>query len=160
MRRRALFALISVLLVLLLLSVFAQVRVLPTAIANVVAVFPEVKPLVVPSVIWGVIAIACWQAVGLIGVRLAILARDYRFDASAYKWLRAMIDCLLGFIVLVGSAYIALSVKGYTTPGVMYGLIGGGLLALIGVVSLALFLATRPVVHFPHTGPAPLRCVD
>ncbi len=160
MRRRAMFVLISVLLVLLLLSVFAQVRVLPTAIAKVIAVFPEVKPLSVPSVIWGVFAIACWQAVGLIGVRLAILARDYRLDASAYKWLRAMIGCLLGFIVLVGSACVALSVMGYTTPGVMYGLIGGGLLALIGVVSLAMFLATRPVVHFRRIGPAALPCVD
>ena len=143
MRRGISFALTGVLLVLLLLSVFTQVWVLPSEVERVVAAFPEVKPLAIPSVIWGVIAIACWQVVAVIGLRLAILARDHRFDASAYGWLRAMVGCLLAFIVLVVSAFIALSVMGYTTPGVMLGLAAGGLVALIAVGSLVLFLGTR-----------------
>ena len=142
MRRGISFALIAVLLVLLLLSVFTQVWVLPSAVENVAAVFPEVKPLVVPSVIWGVIAIACWQAIAVIGLRLVMLARDHRFDASAYRWLWAMVGCLLAFIVLVASAFIALSVMGYSTPA-MLGLIAGGLLAAIAAGSLVLFLGTR-----------------
>ena len=142
MRRGISFALIAVLLVLLLLSVFTQVWVLPSAVENVAAVFPEVKPLAVPSVIWGVIAIACWQAVAVIGLRLVMLARDHRFDASAYGWLWAMVGCLLAFIVLVTSAFIALSVMGYSTPA-MLGLIAGGLLAAIAAGSLVLFLGTR-----------------
>ncbi|MDQ1597305.1 MAG: hypothetical protein QOI70_729 [Microbacteriaceae bacterium] len=152
MRRGIFFAVTSVLLVLLLLSVFTQVWALPAEVGRVVAVFPEVKPLAVPSVIWGVIAIACWQAVGVIGLRIAVLARDRRFDASAYGWLRAMVGCLLVFIVLIVSAFIALNVMGYTTPGVMLGLIGGGLIALVAVGSLVLFLVTRPALrHYSHT---------
>ncbi|MCU1584554.1 MAG: hypothetical protein JWM49_1110 [Microbacteriaceae bacterium] len=152
MRRGNFFAVTAVLLVLLLLSVFTQVWALPSAVESVVAVFPEVKPLAVPSVIWGVIAIACWQAVGVIGLRIAALARDDRFDASAYGWLRAMVGCLLVFIVLVVSAFVALNVMGYTTPGVMLGLIGGGLIAVIAVGCLVLFLVTRPALrHYSQT---------
>jgi hypothetical protein len=47
-----------VLFVILALSVFAQVWVLPSEIGKVVSVFPEVQPLAVPSVVWGVLAIA------------------------------------------------------------------------------------------------------
>ena len=144
MRRGTSFALTAVLLVLLLLSVFTQVWVIPSEVESVVAVFPEVKPLAVPSVIWGFIAIACWQAIAIIGLRLVMLARDPKVDVSAcYGWLRAVVGCLLAFIVLVASAFIALSVMGYTTPGVMFGLIGGGLVALIAAGSLVLFLGTR-----------------
>ncbi|WP_035880912.1 DUF2975 domain-containing protein, partial [Cryobacterium sp. MLB-32] len=129
MRRWTSFALNALLLVLLVLSVFAQAWALPHEVDTLVSVFPEVKPLAVPSIIWGVVAIACWQAVALIGLRLVVLIRDHRFDSSSYGWLRAMVGCLLAFIVLVVSAFIALSVMGYTTPGVMYGLIAGGLVA-------------------------------
>ncbi|KFF58128.1 hypothetical protein JF66_20965, partial [Cryobacterium sp. MLB-32] len=90
---------------------------------------------------------ACWQAVALIGLRLVVLIRDHRFDSSSYGWLRAMVGCLLAFIVLVVSAFIALSVMGYTTPGVMYGLIAGGLVALIIVVSLMVFLGANSVIR-------------
>ncbi|MBG0740639.1 DUF2975 domain-containing protein [Paeniglutamicibacter antarcticus] len=144
MRRGTSFALLTGLLVLLLFSVFVQVRALPAEVQRVTAVFPEVIPIEVPSVVWGVIAIACWQAVALIGLRIVVLARDHKFDPSAYGWLRAIVGCLLLFIVLVVSAFIALNVMGYGTPGVLLGLIGGGLMALIGASSLALFLGTRP----------------
>jgi hypothetical protein len=150
MRRGNSVALTAVLIVVLFVSVFMQAWAFPTEVGRVVATFPEVEPLAVPSVIWGVIAIACWQAVAVIGLRLAFLARDHRLNASAYGWLRAMIGCLLGFIVLVASAFVALSVMGYSTP-VMLGLIGAGLLALIAAGALGLFLWTRPLArHYSH----------
>lgn len=111
------------------------------------AVFPEVKLLAVPAIIWGVLAIACWQAVGVIALRLAVLSRDNGVDASADGWLRAMISFLCAFIVLVVSAFTALSVMGYATPGVMLGLIGGGLIAVIAAGSLVLIVANRPFMR-------------
>jgi hypothetical protein len=146
MRRGISFALTALLLVLLLLSVIAQVWILPSEVERVVAVFPEVKPLAVPSVIWGVVAIACWQVIAVIGLRLAILVRDHRFDSSSYGWLRAIVGCLLAFIVLVVSAFIALSVMGYATPA-MLGLIAATLVAVIIVVALLVFLRASSVVR-------------
>ncbi|BCW66993.1 hypothetical protein NicSoilB4_17560 [Arthrobacter sp. NicSoilB4] len=143
MTRRTSSALAAVLRILLLLTVFAQVWILPSAVERAVAVFPEVEPLTVPALIWGICAIACWQAIAVIGLRLVIRARDRRFDSAADKWLRAMVGCLLAFIVLVLSAFIALNVLAYTPPGVMLGLIAGGLIALIAAGSLVL-LGTRP----------------
>jgi hypothetical protein len=66
MRRGISFALTAVLLVLLVLSVLTQAWFLPSEVKTVGAVFPEIKPIAVPSIIWGVIAIACWQAVAAI----------------------------------------------------------------------------------------------
>ncbi|TDW28708.1 DUF2975 domain-containing protein [Cryobacterium psychrophilum] len=151
MRRGISFTLTAALLAVLLVSVFTQLWLLPHAAASVVAVFPEVEPLQVPSVIWGVAAIACWQAVAGIALRVVVLVRDDRFDASADGWLRAMLGCLLAFIGLAVFAIIALNMMGYTTPGVMYGVIAGGLMALIMAVPLVLFLWTRPTSrHYSH----------
>jgi hypothetical protein len=146
MRPLTWFALIALLLALLVVSAFTQVWALPHEVHALVSVFPEVKPLAVPSIIWGVAAIACWQAVAVIGLRLVILVRDHRFDSSSYGWLRAIVRCLLTFIVLVVSAFIALSVMGYSPP-VMVGLIAAGLGALIIVVSLLVFLGANSVVR-------------
>ncbi|PYI66497.1 DUF2975 domain-containing protein [Arthrobacter livingstonensis] len=143
MRRETSFVLIAVLFVLLTLSVFAQVWVLPTEVGNVIDVFPEVQPVAVPSVVWGVLAIVCWQGIAVIGLRLVALARDHKFEASAKGWIHAIIGCLLVFIVLVVSAFIALIMMGYATPGVMLGLMGGGILAVVAVVSLVAFLGNR-----------------
>lgn len=144
MRRGTSPAAMMGLLALLLLSVFIQVRALPLEVAHVAAVFPEVTPIMLPSVIWGVMAIACWQVAALRGLRILALARDQKFGPSAYGMLRAIVGCLLVFIVLIVAALVALNVLGYGTPGVLLGLIGGGLLALIGASSLALFLGSRP----------------
>lgn len=81
MTRRTSFALTAGLRILLLLSVFAQVWIFPSAVERVVAIFL--------------------------------------------------------------SAFIALNVLAYTPPGVMLGLIAGGLMALIAAISLVL-LGTRP----------------
>ncbi len=146
MRRGISISITALLLVLLLLSVMTQVWVLPSQVARVVVVFPEVKPLAAASVIWGVVAIACWQAVAIIGLRLVILVRDHRFNSSSFGWLRAIVGCLLAFIVLVVSAFIALSAMGYATPA-MLGLVASGLVALIIVVALVVFLGANSVVR-------------
>jgi len=146
MRRALSFALMVVLVVVLLLGLFMQVWVLPSTVVNVLTVFPEVHSLAVPAVIWGVVAIACWQVVALIGLRLVIVVRDHRFNSSSFGLLRAIVGCLLGFIVLVAFAFIALSVMGYSTPA-MLGLIAGGLVALIIVVALCRFLGANSVVR-------------
>jgi hypothetical protein len=72
-----------------------------------------------------------------------MLARRNRLNVSAYGWLRAIVGFLLAFFALVVTAFVALNVMGYTTPGVIYGLIGAGLIALIASGSLAVFLSTR-----------------
>jgi uncharacterized RDD family membrane protein YckC len=81
--------------------------------------------------------------VALIGLHLVALARDHKFEASAKAWILAIISCLLTFIVLVLSAFIALITMDYATPGVMLGLIGGGILAMVAVTSLVAFLGNR-----------------
>ncbi|MCI4658029.1 DUF2975 domain-containing protein [Cryobacterium algoricola] len=135
MNRGTSLALIAVLVVALVASVFIQVWVLPAEAASVGAAFPEVSLLVVPGITWGVLAIACWQVAAVFGLRVVVLARQHRFEV-AHGWLLAMAGCLVAFLVLVVAAFIALSVMGYTTPGVMLGLIGGGLLALIAIGAL------------------------
>lgn len=147
MHRKISFALPAVLLVLLILSVITQVLVLPSEVKNVVEVFPEVDPIAVPSIIWGVLAIACWQVAAVIGLKIIHLARDHGLDASNYGWIQAMIVCMLTFALLVVAAFITLNVMGYATPGVMLGLIGAGILAMIAAGSLALFLGTRPLAR-------------
>jgi hypothetical protein len=149
MRRGIGFAIVGVLL-LLLLSVVAQIWLLPLEVRRVTATFPEVEPLAVPAVVWGVVAIACWQAVALISLRFARPIRNGEFGPAWYGWLRGMLGCLLAFLVLVVAAFVALNVMGYATPGVMLGLIGSGIIAGVGAGSLALFLESRPQAHFRH----------
>jgi hypothetical protein len=142
-RRGISFALTAVLLALLVFSVLLQVWFLPAEVGAVGVVFPETKPIAVPSIVWSVIAIACWQAVAVMCLRIGMLRRRHRFNAAAYGWLRAIVGCLLAYIILAVAAFIALNAMGFTTPGVMLGLIGTGLIAVIIVASLLLFLGTR-----------------
>ncbi|MFM9431910.1 small-conductance mechanosensitive channel [Arthrobacter sp. MP_2.3] len=141
----------AALVALLLAGALTQAWVLPAAVERVVAVFPEVKPLAVPAIAWGILAIACWQAPAGIGVWLVLRARHHGFDKLSYDWLRVAVGCLLAFIALVVSAVAALSGLGYATPGVMFGLIAGGLVVLIAAGGLVLVLGDRPaVLRMPH----------
>jgi len=140
MNRATSFALSALLVVLLVASVFTQEWLLPAEARSVVAVFPEVSLLLVPGVTWGILAILCWQVAAVIGLRVVLLARSRPFDAAAHGWLNAIVGCLIAFLALVVAAFIVLSVMEYATPGVMLGLIGGGLLALIVLGSLGRFL--------------------
>lgn len=143
MRRDTSILLTVIIFALLVLALFAQVWALPAEVERVGVVFPVTKPIAIPAIVWGVVAIACWQAVAVICLRIVLLARRHKFNASAYGLLRAIVGCLLAFLVLVVAAFIALNLMGFATPGVMFGLVGTGLVALIVVVSLLLFLGTR-----------------
>lgn len=145
-------ALTVALVILLLLSVPVQAWLLPAAVARGVAAFPEVGPLAAPAIVWGVCAIACWQAMAVIGLRLVRSAGGHGPHSSAGKWLRALFGCLLAFIALIVAAFIALNILGYTPPGVMLGLIAGGFGALVAAGTLALFLGSGPATrHNAHT---------
>jgi hypothetical protein len=144
MRRRTSPLLAAALIVVLAGSLAVQVWVLPSAADRVVAVFPEVERLVVASVVWGVLAIACWQAIALIGLRVVLTARVRRLHEIPRGWLRAVVGCLLAFLVLVVVALVALTVMEYATPGVMLGLVFGGLVALVGLAALGIHLAVQP----------------
>lgn len=136
-RRSASAALI---LLLLLLSVVVQAWVLPAAVERAASLFPEVRPLTVPAIVWGVCSIACWQAIAIIAVQLLRRGRDRRSGIAQGKLLAAVGGCLAAFILLVVSALVALNGLGYTPPGVMLGLLAAGLTALVALGSLA-FLA-------------------
>lgn len=142
--RRALFALSVALLAFLLLSILVQVWVLPKAVERAVSLFPEVGPLAVSAILWGICAILCWQVIAVIGLQLVRRALEPRADSSAHKWFGAVIGCLLAFVALVALAFIALNAAGYTPPGVMLGLVAGGLIALVSAGALTLLLGNSP----------------
>ncbi|WP_255579375.1 DUF2975 domain-containing protein [Cryobacterium sp. PAMC25264] len=137
-------ALTALLIVVLCVAVLVQVWVLPAAVATVVATFPVVTPIALPGVIWGVLAIACWQAIAVIGLRLVALAKAHRLEGALRGWLRAIVGCLLVFVLLVAAAVIALNVLEYATPGLMFALLGSGLLAVVAAVAVLLHLGAGP----------------
>lgn len=108
--------LIVLLLFLLLLSVLSHVWAVPSAVRRTVEVFPEVQSIAVPSVIGDVIAIACLQAAGLIGLRTLWLARANRPDPFVYRWIWATVALLTAFTQLTVVAYVTLSSMGYLPP--------------------------------------------
>ncbi|AZS46128.1 DUF2975 domain-containing protein [Microbacterium oxydans] len=123
---------LRLLLVLLaLLSVLVEVAFLPQLGQSMVEVFPETEPLLVPGLIWGILVIACGQAVLLIVWKLlSLVRRDRLFSESAFPWIRAIIGFSLGALAIVVVGFIAANAMGYTPPLVMYGLIGLALLCL------------------------------
>ena len=142
--RGILFALFVALVALLLLSVVVQVWVWPAAVERTVSLFPEVGPLAGQAILWGVCAVLCWQVIAVIGLELVRRALGNRADSSTRRWIGAVIGCLLVFAALVTVAFIALNERGYTPPGVMLGLVTGGLIALISAGALAVFLGSNP----------------
>lgn len=142
MQRRTSVVWTTVILIFLLASGFLQVWVLPHEIELTTTRFPEVESLATPGLIWGVIAIACFQAIVLMGLRLVALARKGKFEDSASGWLRAIVGCLLAFIVLVALAFTALTVLGFSSPA-QPELVVIGVLALIVTALLLASPATR-----------------
>lgn len=143
MRRGIEILLTAVLIAVLALSLYLQLWGLPAGARAVARTFPEVESLVVPSIVWGILAMACWEAVAILGLRVIILVRRDNFAASALPLLRAMVFSFVAFFLLVAMAFIALGVMGYLTAGVMLGLVAGGLIALCGASSIGLSLAVR-----------------
>jgi hypothetical protein len=126
-------------------SLFLQVWAFPSLVTGIAGAFPEVEWLVVPGVVWGALAIGCWQAIAVITLRIVALARGDRFDASAYGLVWAIVGCLMVFLALVAAVLIALTMWGYTSPA-MLALSASGILAGAVGVPLLWFLLTRPAV--------------
>ncbi|QDY91068.1 DUF2975 domain-containing protein [Arthrobacter sp. UKPF54-2] len=143
--RRSASAALAALLLLVLLSVVVQAWVLPAAVERAVTLFPEVRPLTVPAIVWGVCSIACWQAIAVIAVQLLRRRRDGRSGIAPGKLLAAAGGCLAAFVALVVAAFVALNRLGHTPPGVMLGLLAAGFTALITLGTLA-FLAGNPAL--------------
>ena len=142
--RITLSVLFVALVALLLLSVVVQVWVLPAAVERTVSLFPEVGPLAPQAILWGVCAVLCWQVIAVIGLELVRRALGNRADSSTRRWIAAVIGCLLAFAAIVTVAFTALNERGYTPPGVMLGLVTGGLIALPSAGALAVFLGSNP----------------
>ena len=145
--RRTIIALIVALMAFLLLSVLVQVWLFPAAVEGAVSLFPEVGPLAAPAILWGLCAVLCWQGIAAIGLQLLRRALDPRAGSSSHRWIGAVLGCLLAFAALVAFAFIALNEMGYTPPWVMFGLISGGLTAVISAGALALFLGSSPTLR-------------
>ena len=148
MNRGSMIGLFTIIGVPLVASVALQVWVLPSGVQSVVDVFPEVEWLAVPSIVWGVSAIACWQAIAVILLRIVLLIRADKFVVATSPWPGAIVGYLSVFLVLVVGAFVAINVMGYTTPGVYYGLVAAGLVAIAAVVWLGMFLARRPAARY------------
>ena len=147
MNRGSMIGLFTIIGVPLIVSVAMQVWVLPAEVHSTVDIFPVVEPLAVPAIVWGVSAIACWQAIGVILLRIVILIRADKFTVATSPWPAAIVWYLMVFLVLVLAAFIAINVMGYTTPGVYYGLVASGLIAVVALVWLGMFLGSRPAAR-------------
>ncbi|MBM7847630.1 hypothetical protein JOE65_000858 [Arthrobacter roseus] len=151
MHRRTSLALRAAILVLLLLSLYVQVWVVPATVDNTVATFPEFEPLAVPSIIWSVVSILCLQAVLVAGWRLVALSSHTRMiDADAFTWLRWAAGFLIAFTALAAFAFVALSILTYTAPSVILALIGGELITALTAACLLGFMAyNKPIPATP-----------
>lgn len=146
MNRGAAWALSALLGLLLMLSVFGEVWILPRGVERTTATFPEVAPLAPLAVAWGVAAISCCQAMLIIGLRLVALAGgEGKYYSSAYRWHRAIVGCLLLLVALVIAAIAILSGLGYLTPLMFWP-------TIIGIIALltAVVLSTSRVVRRPR----------
>jgi len=134
MRRGVLAAL---LLALILLSVVGELWILPSGIERVTTSFRETQSHATIALGWGIAAMTCCQAILLIGLRLVALRRDEsKFEASAFRWSRAIVGCLLLLVALIVAAMVLLSLWGYSSPlSFLLGIAGG--IALTAAVGIA-----------------------
>lgn len=125
---------VSVVIVsLLAISVFCEVCLFPAMIRRVGEVFPEVLPVQVPALIWGVMVISCWQA--MLVLLLVALRMDRRVAKQPRGLVAWIVGLLLAILLLSIVALVTLGQLGFGTPGVMLALILMGVLALVGTVS-------------------------
>ncbi|MFK4834329.1 DUF2975 domain-containing protein [Microbacterium sp. ZW T2_14] len=137
MRRGVLIGLAALVLALMGLSVIGELWVLPSEIDRVTTTFPETEPHATIALLWGVAAITCCQLLLVMALRLVALGRnESKFRASAFRWARAMVGCLLLLVALIAAAMVLLSVWGYSSPlSFLLGIAGG--IALTAAVAIA-----------------------
>lgn len=143
MSRRARSVVSGVFIAALIASVYGQVWVLPTVVRGSAEAFPEVTPLVVPAIVWGVVTMGCLQAVAVLSLRIIRLVAGGRFGPSRFRLLYGIIACLVAFLALVVAALWALTAMQYATPGVILPLVGGGLAAMVAVVGMLGYVGPR-----------------
>ncbi|MCU1403700.1 MAG: hypothetical protein JWQ43_3 [Glaciihabitans sp.] len=151
MNRGIASASIGLLLVALLGSVCVQAWAVPSTVARVVSTFPEVQPIALPSIAWGVIATLCWQVAAVVGIRVLALVRAGKYEASASGWWRTVVICLAVYTALVIAAWVTLSVLEWATPGVIFGLFVSGVAAVGAITLLLRYVVTGTTIqHKSH----------
>ncbi|MDY0827775.1 DUF2975 domain-containing protein [Microbacterium sp. BG28] len=114
---------------LLVFSLLIEAYFVPVLGLEVIQANPEARDMFVPALLWSVLFIGCAQVALVVVWRLVSLIEQERiFSTSALSWVRALIATALVALGLVVLAFIVLTVKEYTPPLIMYGLIGTGLL--------------------------------
>ncbi len=130
-----------------LLGLFAQVVVLPVAIADEAALDPLVRHFQAPFTVIGILGVACFQVVLLCTAML--LARawgDEIFSPRAFRWVDVVIGAtlaaaVLSFVVSVMQVSVPGSVdpEGMTSTGLMLaGLAGTGVAVFAALVLLVM----------------------
>lgn len=143
MRGGRAWTLTALLMVLLLVSIFGELWVLPNEISQTTAAFPETASHATIGLVWGAAAITCCQVILISGWRLVVLAREeQRARAASYRWVRAIAGCLLVLAGLVVAALVLLHVWGYSSPLSLY-LAAAGLIALIAAGAIAVSPLSR-----------------
>jgi hypothetical protein len=137
MRRGASIAALALCIVLVFLLLAVQVWWVPNVVDAVASTFPEVSPIVSPAIVWAALTVACLQAILAIVFWHVLRNNRQKTDPTSRGWLRAIMGCLVAFLALVVTAFVALNVMSFTTPGAMYGLLLLGAAAAAAVVVLA-----------------------
>lgn len=133
----------TALTLLMVFTLVIEVVMVPLAIGEVTRTHPQTGWIAAPAMAWAVVTIGCAQVVLVAVWRLTTLASgEGIFTDAAFGWVRAMIAAAGAMAALLGLAWLALASLNWTPPLVMYGLLGGVLLAvaflLVVVVMLGL----------------------
>lgn len=128
---------------LMVFTLVVQLVFAPLAIGEVTRVHPQTGWIAAPAMVWAAVTIGCTQAILVAVWRLTTLASgEGIFTDAAFGWVRAMITAAGVMAALLGLAWLTLAALSWTPPLVMYGLLGGVLLAvtflLVVVVMLGL----------------------
>ncbi|MFI0463252.1 MULTISPECIES: DUF2975 domain-containing protein [Saccharopolyspora] len=101
-----------------LLGLFGQIVVIPTAAADEVDSFPPYAPFAAPYVVVTIIGVACVQAVLVaVWMLLSMVRRDAIFTPRAFRWVDIIIGAsVVATLLAIGTAG-HLSVASIPSPG-------------------------------------------
>lgn len=135
---------------LVITSLIGEVWWMPASIQTVVATYPETGWLRTPSMIWGIFVISCWQAILVLALSAIIRHRSERstLTRAFVAWTSGLLTAVL---ILVIIAAITLSTHDYLSPATVLGLIGMGLVAAAGAVSVTYAYFAGPGTAPRHT---------
>ncbi|MCT9820955.1 DUF2975 domain-containing protein [Microbacterium sp. W1N] len=114
-----------------LVTVVAQLVVIPALADSTVSMYPEAAHLRVPGIVGCVALVVCVQvAVVCVWRLLTMVDTASIFTDAAFVWVDALIAAVASFTGLLAAAFVVLSLSAALSPGVMLLLIAGGALAL------------------------------